>query len=166
MAGGREDRLTARDAGLLILFGTAFGFTLSRSGAADYDFIQGMFLFTNFQLYGILMTGVIVTGVGVLALRRIGRTVDDDPISIRSKPAHRGNIVGGALFGIGWAITGMCPGPIIVNLGEGKLYAVAAFAGVMTGTWLLGRFYDPISRSLGMPPIGGAGADAPGKGTA
>lgn len=153
MAGASDGRLTARDTVLIGLFGTAFGLTLSRSGAADYDFIQGMFLFTEFQLYGILAAGVGVTALGVLVLRRVGRTVDGRPITIKSKPVHRGNFVGGALFGIGWAITGMCPGPIIVNIGEGKLYALAAFAGVMTGTWLLGRFYVPLSRRFGLPAL-------------
>ena len=154
----RSQRLTTRDALLLAAFGSVFGFTLSRSGAADYDVIQGMFLFTEFQLYGILISGVVVTGIGLQVLRRIGHTIDGDKITIRPKSIHRGNIIGGALFGIGWSITGMCPGPILVNIGEGKLYAIAAFAGVLTGTWLLGRFYDPISRMLGMPALGGSKA--------
>lgn len=151
-----------------LAFGLFFGYVLSRSGAADYDYIQGMFLFTNPQLYLILGGAVVTTAIGLQLLRRVGRTATGEPITIKPKAVHRGNLVGGALFGVGWALTGMCPGPIIVNVGEGKVYALAAFAGVMTGTWLVGRFYEPISGRLGMPALttpaaveaGGEGAGA------
>lgn len=151
-----------------LAFGLFFGYVLSRSGAADYDYIQGMFLFTNPQLYLILGGAVVTTAIGLQLLRRVGRTATGEEIVIKPKAVHRGNLVGGALFGVGWALTGMCPGPIIVNVGEGKVYALAAFAGVMTGTWLVGRFYEPISARMGMPALttpaaveaGGEGAGA------
>ena len=65
----------------------------------------------------------------------------------------------GLLFGVGWAITGMCPGPILVNVGEGKLYAIAALAGALIGAYLVGAAYPWLARRLGLPPIGeGPGA--------
>jgi uncharacterized membrane protein YedE/YeeE len=51
---------------------------------------------------------------------------------------HRGNVAGGVLFGIGWSLAGMCPGPILVNIGEGKVYALAALAGALTGAGAFG----------------------------
>jgi len=105
--------------------GVAFGFLLSRSGAADYGFIQAMFLFESFQLYGIIGTAVALTAPGL----------------------------GGMLFGVGWSMTGMCPGPIFVNIGEGKLYALAALAGALCGTALLGATYPRLRRPLGLPPV-------------
>ena len=137
-----------------LLFGVVFGWTLSRSGAADYDFIQGMFLFTDFQLYGIIGTAVCVTAPGLWWLRRRGRTLGGAPIALEPKPRHRGNVIGGVLFGVGWSITGMCPGPILVNLGEGKLYALAALAGVLVGVALFGRSYERLRRLLGLPDLG------------
>ena len=92
-----------------------------------------------------------VTALGLAVLRRHGRTLDGEPIVIPRKLTHRGTWVGGAVFGVGWAITGMCPGPVIVNLGEGKLYALAAFAGVLTGTYLVGYFHGPLRVLLGLP---------------
>ena len=103
-----------------LALGTVFGFVLSRSGAADYGFIQGMFLFTEFQLYGIIATAVLVAAPGIWLIKRRGRTILGRPVSIDSKPLHRGNIAGGALFGIGWSIAGMCPGPILVNIGKAR----------------------------------------------
>jgi uncharacterized membrane protein YedE/YeeE len=135
------------------LFGTAFGWVLSRSGAADYDTIQGMFLLESFQLYGIIGTAVAVTAPGLWWLKRRGRTATGQPLRVAPKPRHRGNVVGGALFGIGWSITGMCPGPILVNLGEGKLYALGALAGVLVGAALFGVLYPRLSRPLGLPAL-------------
>ena len=136
-----------------LALGTLFGFVLSRSGAADYDFIQAMFLFTNSQLYGIIGTAVVLTAPGLWLLQRRGRTLSGRQISVETKPMHRGTIVGGLLFGIGWSIAGMCPGPILVNIGEGKLYAIAALAGALTGAALLGEVYPRLQRPLRMPAL-------------
>ncbi|MBI2058499.1 MAG: YeeE/YedE family protein [Nitrospirae bacterium] len=136
-----------------LVLGVAFGLVLSRSGAADYDYIQNMFLFRSFQLYGIIGTAVIVTAPGLWLLKRYGKTVRGEPLGIKPKPRHRGNLVGGILFGIGWSITGMCPGPIFVNMGEGKVYAIAALAGALVGTYLLGAAYPKLRAPLGLPPI-------------
>ena len=138
---------------LAIVLGTVFGYVLSRSGAADYDYIQQMFLLENFQLYGIIGTAVLVSAPLIWVLKRHGRTLAGDRIEVEGKPGHRGNVVGGLLFGIGWSICGMCPGPIFVNIGEGKLYALAALAGALTGTFLFGQLYHVLQRPLRLPPM-------------
>ncbi len=138
---------------LFLILGTLFGLALSRSGAADYNFIQGMFLFTNLQLYGIIGAAVVFTAPGLWLLKRRGRSLTGARISVTPKPLHRGNLVGGVLFGIGWAITGMCPGPILVNIGEGKLYALAALAGGLAGAGLFGSLYPLLQRPLRLPPL-------------
>ena len=136
-----------------LVLGTVFGFVLSRSGAADYNYIQGMFLFEESQLYGIMATAVVLTAPGVWLLKQHGRTLAGTPLAIELKPRHNGNIVGGLLFGVGWAIAGACPGPIFVNIGEGKLYALAALAGALTGTALFGATYPRVAKPLGLPPL-------------
>jgi uncharacterized protein len=145
---------------LYIVLGTVFGFVLSRSGAADYDFIQGMFLFTNVQLYGIIGTAVVLTAPGLWLIKRRGLTLSGRRCAVERKPNHRGTVVGGLLFGIGWSMAGMCPGPILVNIGEGKLYALAALAGALAGTGLLGELYPRLQRPLKMPAL----AVGPGEG--
>lgn len=136
-----------------LLLGTAFGFVLSRSGAADYNYIQGMFLFDRFQLYGIIGTAVALTNPGLWLLKRHGRTLGGARIAFENKPGHRGNILGGVLFGIGWSIAGMCPGPVLVNIGEGKIYALAALGGALTGTALFGWVYPWIQSLLRLPAL-------------
>jgi uncharacterized protein len=145
---------------LYLVLGTLFGLVLSRSGAADYDFIQGMFLFTNVQLYGIIGTAVVLTAPGLWLIQRGGRTVLGRRCEVETKPMHRGTAIGGLLFGIGWSMAGMCPGPILVNIGEGKLYAIAALAGALTGAGLLGQLYPRLQRPFRMPAL----AVGPGEG--
>ena len=133
------------------LAGTIFGFLLSRSGAADYDYIQGMFLFQRFQLYGIIGTAVVIGAAGLWLLKRAGRTLSGGPLVIELKPLHRGNVVGGLLFGVGWSMAGMCPGPIFVTLGEGKLYAAAVLAGAVAGAATFGAMYPRMQRVFRLP---------------
>ena len=138
---------------LYVVLGTIFGFILSRSGAADYNYIQAMFLFTSFQLYGIIGTAVAITAPGIWLIKRYGRTALGRPIAIELKPRHRGNIVGGLLFGIGWSMAGMCPGPIFVNIGEGKIYALAALTGALAGAGLFGAIYTRIQSVFRLPRL-------------
>jgi uncharacterized protein len=139
-----------------LLLGTVFGFILSRSGAADYNYIQGMFLFEEFQLYGIIGTGVVLTAAGLAVLKRRGRTLRGTRLEIELKPLNRGTAVGGLLFGIGWSLTGMCPGPILVNIGEGKVYALAAMAGALTGAALFGIVYERLQMPFRLPALSGS----------
>ncbi len=138
---------------LYVLLGAVFGFTLSRSGAADYNMIQQMFLFERFQLYGILGTAVMITASGLWLIKRRGRVLGGAPLHIELKALHRGNIIGGVLFGIGWSITGMCPGPILVNIGEGKLYAIAALVGALAGAGAFGTLYSRLQGLFALPPL-------------
>src|SRR3954470_5624753 len=147
---------------LYLVLGTIFGFVLSRSGAADYDYIQGMFLFERWQLYGIIGTAVALTAPGVWLIRRHGRSAGGRPIAIQLKPLNRGSVAGGLMFGIGWSIAGMCPGPILVNIGEGKIYAVAVLAGALPGAGAVAALYSKLQRPMQLPVLSMPAATAAG----
>ena len=136
-----------------VVLGTIFGFVLSRSGATDYNYVQGMFLFESFQLYGIIGTAVVLTAPGLWLIRRRGVTALGAPVQIELKPMTRGTVVGSVLFGVGWSIAGMCPGPILVNIGEGKIYALAALAGALTGAGLFGTLYARLRGAFDLPSL-------------
>jgi len=136
---------------LYLALGTAFGFVLYRSGASDYDTVQRMFLLQDFQLWGVIGAAVAITAPGLRLLRRHGRSASGAALKITPKPRNPGNWVGGAIFGVGWSITGMCPGPIFVNLGAGRLHALAALAGALLGAALLAALYPRLAPVLGLP---------------
>jgi uncharacterized membrane protein YedE/YeeE len=136
-----------------VLLGTIFGFVLSRSGAADYGYVQAMFLLENFQLYGIIGTAVVLTAPGLWWIQRRGRTAFDAPVGVERKVMNRGTVAGGLLFGVGWSMTGMCPGPILVNIGEGKVYALAALAGALVGAGAFGTLYPRLQGVFQLPPV-------------
>ena len=92
-------------AGLLLL-----GFSLSWMGFADWGELHRMFTFADWRLFLTFMVGVAGSGVGILLLRR-GRL-------LQPRPIHKGSLIGGLLFGIGWALTGACPGAALVQIGE------------------------------------------------
>ncbi|MFT7579102.1 MAG: putative membrane protein YedE/YeeE [Myxococcota bacterium] len=119
--------------------GLGFGFILSRAGATDYDAILGMFALTDLHLMGVIGVAVVVAGAGIWVMKRRARLAGA-PTPIRAKALKPGLILGGFLFGSGWALTGTCPGTALSQLGEGKLIAIATVGGILAGTWLYGRF--------------------------
>ena len=123
--------------GQYLLFGSVFGFTLSRVGASDYDLIFRMFTGEDLKLAYVIITAIVTAGIGMRVLKRTGSVGrDGKPITISKKPLDiRKNILGGAVFGLGWAISGACPGTVLAQVGEGKLLGMATMLGMVLGTY-------------------------------
>lgn len=123
--------------GQYLLFGSVFGFILSRVGASDYDLIFRMFTGEDLKLAYVIITAIVTAGIGMRVLKRTGSVGrDGKPITIRKKPLDiRKNILGGAVFGLGWAISGACPGTVLAQVGEGKLLGMATMLGMVLGTY-------------------------------
>ncbi len=138
-----------------LVMGLAFGFLISRAGVGDYDTVQGMFLLTDFQLYGVIGVSIAVLIPGLWLAKRRARTLSGETFTVEPKSLNRGTVLGSVLFGIGWSMTGMCPGPMFVDIGEGKLYGLVALAGVLVGTTLLGVTHERLSGPLGLTSVGG-----------
>jgi len=136
-----------------LVMGGAFGFLISRAGVGDYDTVQGMFLLTDFQLYGVIGVAVAVLVPGLWLSQRRARTLSGEAFTVDPKPLNRGTIVGSVVFGIGWSMTGLCPGPMFVSVGEGKLYGLVALAGALVGTMLLSATHARLSGPLGLTPV-------------
>lgn len=136
-----------------LLFGLLFGFALSRSGATDYDAIAGMFLLQDLRLMGVIGVAILLAAPAFawLRRRRIAGPIDC-AISLKPKPRKAGNIVGGLLFGAGWALTGTCPGTGLAQLGEGKLVAGFTIAGMLVGTLLYRRYGAAVESWLARRP--------------
>jgi hypothetical protein len=100
-----------------------------------------MFYFQSFHMFGIMGSAIATGLAGVFLLKRFGgkNALDGSTIEVPSKEPGRWNyILGGLIFGLGWGIIGLCPGPIFALVGMGSIGAVAALAGALHGTWLYG----------------------------
>ena len=120
-----------------LLCGTFFGFTLSRSGASEYNYIHYLFTGEDLKLALLIATAIITAAIGMQVLKLLGnRDMRGGEIMIQRKPLNKYTAVGGSLFGIGWAISGACPGTVLAQLGEGKILGFCTMLGLLCGTFL------------------------------
>lgn len=123
-----------------VLLGVVFGIVLTKSEAVSWFRIQEMFRFGSFHMYGILMSAVLVTSAAFALLRRgEHRALNGEPIGIPRKVGLHRYWLGGTVFGIGWALTGACPGPLFALVGSGLTVFLVAIASALAGTWVYGR---------------------------
>ncbi len=123
------------------LLGTWFGVVLTKSQVVSWFRIQEMFRFQSFYMYGVLGSAVLVAGISIALLRRFRvKTLDGAEIVIPPKVMGRGYRywVGGTIFGIGWAFTGACPGPLFALIGAGVGVMIVTVVAALAGTWLYG----------------------------
>jgi uncharacterized protein len=121
----------------VLLIGIYFGIVLTKSEVVRWQRVHDMFLFREPFMYLIIGTGIVVAMVSMLLLKALhARAVDGKPITYKPKPMHKGVVIGGMIFGAGWAITGACPGPIYAQIGGGEWLAVLTFLGAMAGMYV------------------------------
>ena len=122
---------------IFLLFGIYFGFVLSRVEASDFNLIYGMFTGADLKLAWVIITAIVVGCLGMRLLYALGnRTSGGQQVKVSLKPLRRMNIAGGLVFGLGWGLSGACPGTVLAQLGEGKVLAVFTVAGLIMGTYL------------------------------
>jgi uncharacterized protein len=129
-----------------ILTGTLFGIIMTKSEAVSWYRIQEMFRFQSFFMYGIIGTAVI-TGIILIALIKKYRIRDMQGHTIQFPPKDRRwkkYLAGGTIFGMGWAMTGACPGPIFVLLGQGYTLMLGVIAGALAGTFVCALISDRL----------------------
>ncbi|MGX5819007.1 DUF6691 family protein [Chitinophaga lutea] len=128
-----------------LLIGMIFGIVLVKSEVISWFRIQEMFRLESFHMYGVIGSAVITAMIGVLLLKRSGaRSWTGEEIVIPKKPFTKGNIIGGLLFGLGWAITGACPGPLFAQVGSGFTVVLITLASAIAGTWAYGALKDRL----------------------
>lgn len=129
-----------------LLVGILFGIVMTKSEAVSWFRIQEMFRFQAFHMYGIIGTAVIlgVTGVALIKKFRI-RDFHGNPITFHPKEKSVTRyLVGGVIFGLGWALSGACPGPMVVNIGYGYLSMAIVFFFALVGTYLYGLYKEKL----------------------
>ena len=129
-----------------ILAGIIFGIIMVKSEALSWFRIQEMFRFQSFQMYGIIGTAVVLGVAGVALIKKLGlHDAFGNPILFQ--PKEKGVIrylAGGTIFGLGWALAGTCPGPIVVNIGYGYMSMIVVFLFAIVGTFFYGVIKDKL----------------------
>lgn len=127
-----------------LLVGAFFGIVLVKSEVVSWFRIQKMFRFEEAHMYLVIASAVVVGAIAVYLIKQFQvKTLAHQPVRVEPKPFQKGVIIGGIIFGMGWAITGACPGPIYAQIGSGEYAALitfsAAFAGMYLYAWLQPR---------------------------
>ena len=124
-----------------LLAGVYFGIVLTKSEVVSWFRIQEMFRFQAFHMYGIIGTAVGTAALSLAVIRWQGiTTTAGEPIRVPPKAFGRGYryLFGGTCFGLGWALTGACPGPLVALVGSGVSVMLVAIASAVAGTWTYG----------------------------
>lgn len=123
-----------------LMLGIVFGIVMAKSEAISWFRIQEMFRFQAFHMYGIIGTAVVVGVVGVALIKKFNsRDFSGNPILFYPKDKSIVRyLFGGVIFGLGWALSGACPGPMVVNIGYGFISMIVVFFFAIVGTYLYG----------------------------
>jgi hypothetical protein len=127
-----------------LLIGIAFGFLLQKGGVTDYNVIIGQLLLTDFTVVKIMLAASITGMLGVHLLRSLGLA------QLHPKPGSIGaSVIGGLIFGVGFAVLGYCPGTVAGAVGQGALDALfGGIVGILIGSGLFAALYPKLQKSV------------------
>lgn len=120
--------------------GLYFGFILIKAEVVSWYRIQEMFRFQSFHMYGVIGSAILVAAVSLWLIKKYHlKSLEDEPMTTYPKaPTYLRYIVGGTLFGVGWALTGACPGPIAILIGSGLTVFTVVLLSAVAGSWIYG----------------------------
>jgi len=138
-----------RESGLSLLkylvVGVMFGIVFVKAEIISWFRIQEMFRLQSFHMYGVIGAAVVVGVISVWVIKRFNiKTMHGEKVTISDKVFGKGQIIGGLIFGMGWALTGACPGPIFAQIGSGFTVVIVTLLSAVAGTWVYGRFRDSL----------------------
>lgn len=125
--------------------GIFFGVAFVKAEIISWFRIQEMFRFESFHMYGVIGTAVVLGIILVQLIKRFkAKTIHGEDIVFTDKKFNKGQIIGALIFGLGWAMTGACPGPLFAQLGTGALAVSVVILSATFGTWVYGKFRDQL----------------------
>ena|SRR5690554_3098342 len=130
-----------------LLVGTGFGFVLVKSEVVSWFRIQEMFRFDSIHMYGIIGLAIVVGMVSIQIIKRKNlKDINGEPISIPPKDASQVKryLIGGSVFGIGWALLGACPGPMFALAGSGLTIMIVPIVAAVAGTYTYGLLKNKL----------------------
>jgi uncharacterized protein len=128
-----------------LIVGVLFGIVFVKAEIVSWFRMQEMFYLNSFFMYGVIGTAVIVGVVSVWLIKKFNiKTFNGEVITFENKKLNWGQPVGGLLFGLGWAITGACPGPLFALIGSGFTVIIITFLSAIAGTWFFGLIKEKL----------------------
>lgn len=128
-----------------LVAGILFGIVLVKAEVISWFRIQEMFRLQSFHMYGVLGSAVITGIISVWLIKKFNvKTIHGEPIVFHAKKFNKGQIIGGIIFGLGWAMTGACPGPLFAQIGSGFLVISVVLLSAIAGTWVYGYFREKL----------------------
>lgn len=125
--------------------GILFGIILVKAEVISWFRIQEMFRLQSFHMYGVIGSAVIVGIISVFLIKKFKvKSIDGETIKLEPKKFNKGQIYGGLTFGLGWAITGACPGPLFAQIGTGATVIIVTLLSAIAGTWVYGKFRNSL----------------------
>lgn len=125
--------------------GIIFGIILVKAQVVSWFRIQEMFHLQSFYMYGVIASAIAVGMVSLQIIKRFKvKTINGEPVTFPEKTFSWGNVWGGLIFGLGWAITGACPGPLYALTGSGFWVMGVALLSAVLGTWMYGKLRDKL----------------------
>jgi uncharacterized protein len=125
--------------------GMFFGIILIKSEVVSWFRIQEMFRLESFHMYGVIGSAVVTGIISVWLIKRFKvKTIYGEPILLPTKKFNKGQIFGGLIFGLGWAITGACPGPLFAQIGTGLTIVFVTLFSAIAGTWVYGLLRERL----------------------
>lgn len=125
--------------------GIVFGIVFVKAEVISWFRIQEMFRLQSFHMYGVIGTAVVIGVISVWVIKKFGiKTIHGEKVEFHPKKFSRGQIYGGLLFGLGWAVTGACPGPLFAQIGTGVYVIAVVVLSAIAGTWTYGYFREKL----------------------
>jgi uncharacterized protein len=130
---------------IFIFLGIFLGFAFTKAQVLSWFRIQEMFRFESFHMYGIIGLAIVVGLISLQLIKRFNiKTLQGETINLKPKKLHPGSILGGIIFGLGWAATGACPGPLFALIGNGYTVIIVPLVSAVIGTWVYGRIREKL----------------------
>jgi uncharacterized membrane protein YedE/YeeE len=128
-----------------LLAGMYFGIILVKSQVISWFRIQEMFRLQSFHMYGVIGSAVVTGMISVFLIKKLQiRTINGEPVTFNKKTFNKGQVIGGLLFGFGWAMTGACPGPLFAQIGAGFTVTLVTLLSAIVGTWVYGAVRERL----------------------
>lgn len=128
-----------------LVLGIFFGIVFVKGEIISWYRIQEMFRLHSFHMYGVIGTAVVVGAISVWLIKRFNiKTMQGETVVLKKREFSWGQVIGGTMFGLGWAITGACPGPLFAQIGSGFIVVIVTLLSAIGGTWFYGLIREKL----------------------